>query len=299
MARDGRRIPIEDSAAPIKDVAGNVAGVVLVFHDVTEKRRERNRLVQLNRTLKAHSRSDQALLHATDEASYLAEVCRIIVEDCGHAMVWVGFREYDESCSVRPAAYSGFEEGYLETLGSHLGRYRARPRTYRHGHSYRDRVHVPQHAARDPAFLPWREQAMKRGYASSIVLPLMDNGRHSEPLPFILANRTRSRRDEVKLLTEIAGDLAYGLTVLRLRADHMQAEHILRESESRLRTLAITCPRLYCSGTATTRTGNHFLAFLSAASRRLPTSPLPNSWPMPGLFRNRSLLKNTIDWPLR
>lgn len=38
-ARDGRQIPIEDSAAPILDAQGNTTGVVLVFHDVTEKRR--------------------------------------------------------------------------------------------------------------------------------------------------------------------------------------------------------------------------------------------------------------------
>jgi len=37
--RDGREISIEDSAAPIKDSAGNAFGVILVFHDVTEKRR--------------------------------------------------------------------------------------------------------------------------------------------------------------------------------------------------------------------------------------------------------------------
>jgi len=39
VARDGREIPIEDSAAPIRDSAGNAIGVVLVFHDVTERRR--------------------------------------------------------------------------------------------------------------------------------------------------------------------------------------------------------------------------------------------------------------------
>ena len=38
ISRCGREIPIEDSAAPIKDSAGNVSGVVLVFHDVTERR---------------------------------------------------------------------------------------------------------------------------------------------------------------------------------------------------------------------------------------------------------------------
>ena len=39
IARDGRRIPVEDSAAPIRDAHGSISGVVLVFHDVTEKRR--------------------------------------------------------------------------------------------------------------------------------------------------------------------------------------------------------------------------------------------------------------------
>ncbi|OPY77935.1 MAG: Blue-light-activated protein [Syntrophorhabdus sp. PtaU1.Bin153] len=39
ITRQGREIPIEDSAAPIKDSEGNVSGVVLVFHDGTEKRR--------------------------------------------------------------------------------------------------------------------------------------------------------------------------------------------------------------------------------------------------------------------
>lgn len=38
IARDGRSIPIEDSAAPIRNSDGELLGVVLVFHDVTEKR---------------------------------------------------------------------------------------------------------------------------------------------------------------------------------------------------------------------------------------------------------------------
>ena len=37
--KDGREIPIEDSAAPILDNTGKVIGVVLVFHDVSEKQR--------------------------------------------------------------------------------------------------------------------------------------------------------------------------------------------------------------------------------------------------------------------
>jgi PAS domain S-box-containing protein len=39
LAKDGREIPIDDSAAPIRDQNGPIFGVVLVFRDVTEQRR--------------------------------------------------------------------------------------------------------------------------------------------------------------------------------------------------------------------------------------------------------------------
>lgn len=39
VARDGRERPIDDSAAPIRDESGRIVGVVLVFRDVTERRR--------------------------------------------------------------------------------------------------------------------------------------------------------------------------------------------------------------------------------------------------------------------
>jgi PAS domain S-box-containing protein len=37
-AKDGRRIPIDDSAAPIREPGGKVTGVVMVFRDVTERK---------------------------------------------------------------------------------------------------------------------------------------------------------------------------------------------------------------------------------------------------------------------
>jgi PAS domain S-box-containing protein len=39
VTREGHEVPIEDCAAPIRDTAGKQVGAVLVFHDVTERRR--------------------------------------------------------------------------------------------------------------------------------------------------------------------------------------------------------------------------------------------------------------------
>ncbi|MHB0935434.1 MAG: PocR ligand-binding domain-containing protein [Armatimonadota bacterium] len=69
VTKDGREIPIEDSAAPITDSAGHVAGVVLVFHDVTEKRRAADALGRSEDRLKRA----QAIAHLGSWELDLAE----------------------------------------------------------------------------------------------------------------------------------------------------------------------------------------------------------------------------------
>jgi PAS domain S-box-containing protein len=44
VARDGRERPVDDSAAPIRDAAGNVIGVVVVFRDVGARKQVEERL---------------------------------------------------------------------------------------------------------------------------------------------------------------------------------------------------------------------------------------------------------------
>ena len=51
IARDGRERAIDDSAAPIRDENGEISGVVMVFHDVTEQRRKDSALRESNRLL--------------------------------------------------------------------------------------------------------------------------------------------------------------------------------------------------------------------------------------------------------
>jgi PAS domain S-box-containing protein len=49
VGRNGRAIAIEDSAAPIRDTRGNIVGVVLVFHDVSERRLNEQALREADR----------------------------------------------------------------------------------------------------------------------------------------------------------------------------------------------------------------------------------------------------------
>jgi PAS domain S-box-containing protein len=185
--------------------------------DITEQRQREEQLQKLNRALKAHSKSDQVLMRAKDEAEYLQAVCRIVVEDCGHAMVWIGFAEEDEAKTVRPVASAGFEAGYLETLNlTWADTERGRGPT---GTAIRTgKPWVCANMGTDPRFVPWRQEALKRGFASSLVLPLLAEARAFGALTLYSKQPDTFPEDEVKLLAKLADDLAYCVGALRLRA---------------------------------------------------------------------------------
>jgi light-regulated signal transduction histidine kinase (bacteriophytochrome) len=75
-AKDGRRIPIDDSAAPIRDAAGNITGVVLVFRDITERKKAEEAVQQ---SLEELRRSNEDLNQFAFAASHdLQEPLRMI-----------------------------------------------------------------------------------------------------------------------------------------------------------------------------------------------------------------------------
>ena len=51
IARDGTEIPIDDSAAPIRDDKGNITGIVLIFYDVSERKRAERELAKYRQHL--------------------------------------------------------------------------------------------------------------------------------------------------------------------------------------------------------------------------------------------------------
>ncbi len=57
IARNGNEIPIDDSAAPIKDDRGDMLGVILVFRDITEREEAERKLTQQADDLKTLAES--------------------------------------------------------------------------------------------------------------------------------------------------------------------------------------------------------------------------------------------------
>jgi signal transduction histidine kinase len=179
--------------------------------------RDAKQLLKLNRAHRALSTSNQVLVHARDEEGLLQEICRVIVEVAGYRMCWVGRVEHDEAKTVRPIAVAGHEEGYLTTVNvTWSDTERGCGPT---GTAIRTgRPSVQQGVAIAPTFAPWRAEALKRGYASMIAVPLCLDGRMFGALNIYASEAEAFDEDAVRLLVELAADLAYGITSLRTRA---------------------------------------------------------------------------------
>lgn len=65
-AKDGRVLPIDNSVAPIQDAAGNIAGVVLVFRDMTERK-------QSEEALRRAVEFDEAVMNNMGEGLYTVD----------------------------------------------------------------------------------------------------------------------------------------------------------------------------------------------------------------------------------
>ena len=129
-------------------------------------------------------------------------------------MVWVGYAQSDEQKSVRPAAHGGVEKGYLEQVDiTHENDPRGRGPT---GTCIReDRVVIGEDFETDPSLSPWRQQALKRGYRSSIALPLRAEGYAFGALTIYAAQPSAFDAQKVEILKELADNLAHGVMAIR------------------------------------------------------------------------------------
>ena len=121
------------------------------------------------------------------------------------------------------SAYSGFEQGYLETLRiTWADTERGRGPT---GTAIRTgQPSICRDMLTDPAFAPWRAEALKRGYASSAVVPLLAGSRAFGAITIYSKEPDAFSEDEVKLLTQLADDVSFCLRTLRLQVAKAQAD---------------------------------------------------------------------------
>ena len=194
-------------------------------------------LQRANRALRVISEFNQRLVRADKEQELLDVICRILVKIGQYRFAWVGFARQDRAGTVQPVAQFGFEDDYLEKI-----KISWRDNRYGRGPTGRairgKKPAVSRNILTDPNFAPWRKEAIMRGYASSIALPLVQENLVLGALNIYAKEPEAFDADEVKLLTELANDLTFGILSLRGRREKEETQKKLQESEEKFRSLA-------------------------------------------------------------
>jgi len=225
------------SISPLCDAAGEVCNFVGVQYDITQRKQTEKRLAQVNRDLQTRYRFSEILASATGEITTLHQLCQVMVDEAGYRLAWVGFIDQGASKRVVPVAQHGFEMGFPEQLESSWDEDSPSGQGPA-GHAVRSGMfQISQDVQHDLNYKPWREEALKRGIASSIALPLEENGTLFGILNLYSSLRNTFDETEVQLLTGLTQHMSEGIRRLREMEKRRKAERDLAQSEQRFRAL--------------------------------------------------------------
>lgn len=235
---EGIRVPTLSEKEYLIALSSHLAVTLDRIHLLDQRRKAEKSLLRLNRELRAISNCNQALLRADDEETLLNEICNLICNEAGYKLAWVGYAEDDDAKTIRPVAWAGFESGYVADLKLSWSDETTQGRgpagiTIRTG----EIVCVADFAS-DKLMEPWRESALKRGYRSGIALPLKDT--NAVPFGALLIYSSEANvitPDEIRLMDELANDLAFGIITIRTRAERKRVENELELHRDHLQEL--------------------------------------------------------------
>ena len=182
---------------------------------------------RLSRALRMLSDCNRALIRATSEEALLCELCRLLVEEGGYLIAWVGYAENDTAKSIRPMAQVGLPADFFQQFtltwadGPH-GRGPA-PRAIR-----QRTPQISHDIQNDPTVAHLRADSQRRGYESLIALPFTLNGNAVGMLALHSVRPNAFDTGETALLQDLVDDLAFGIDALRARAGIAHLSRLLR-----------------------------------------------------------------------
>jgi len=197
--------------------------------EIAKRRNAEMAQYRVNRALKTLTSCNQVLVQVKSEEELMERICRILVDVGEYPFAWVGFAEDDAQKTVHPMATSGLDHSILSHSLSWGDNERGRGPT---GSAIRTgTMSLVRHIATNPAFKPWRDDALRLGYLSCISLPLALDGRVFGAIAIYAREPDAFDAEEISLLKELASDLAYGILSLRRQAENKNLERLLRHAQ--------------------------------------------------------------------
>ena len=200
----------------------DVRGILVSSTDVS--RRE-----NLSQALRTLSECNEVLVHATDEASLITNICRSIVQTSEYMLAWVGYVDQDTEQSVRFVAAHGATEflaGLRVSWGDNEFGHGVTGDAIREGTT--QVINDIRHSSR---CLVWHQRISEMDVRAACAFPLVVGGVTVGALSIYSRDNGTFDVGEVELLSKLADNLAYGIARIRDAERLAHNESHLREAE--------------------------------------------------------------------
>jgi putative methionine-R-sulfoxide reductase with GAF domain len=194
---------------------------LLTAHDVDvrfNKKSDKGLRSREIRVLEVLTSCNRALTQANTETELLEMVCQSLVNVGKYDFAWIGLAERDQDKTLKPMAQAGKGQIYTRLMPISWGESEVGPspigRAIRTG-----QVQLIQRPGGDPQFALGFDQAGSDSLSTEIVLPLTVDGQVCGAI-HIGSNQIDSFDElEKTMLTNMAGDIAFGLNALKIRIE--------------------------------------------------------------------------------
>ena len=203
--------------------------------EIVQRKRAEERVKHLNLVLRAIRTVNRLIITEKERDRLLKGACEILIKVREYKFAWIGLIEEGHK-RVLPAAQTGFEEGYLDSVritwdDTETGKGPT-------GTAIKTKQpSLMKNIPEDPRYEPWREEALKRGYLSSAAIPLVHDQKVYGALNVYNSQRDGFNDEEIGLLVEVSSDLAFALHSIELEEKHKRAEEALVDEATRRRIL--------------------------------------------------------------
>lgn len=222
------------SLSPIRDSCGTIVGVMGAMEDISERKREQERIDHLNRVLNTIRNINQLIIRERDSETLIRESCRRLVVNRGYPSAMIVLTDYEG----RPVSWAmeGLAAGCAEM--SELFEKGTRPSCCDVAGKLQETLLVDERQT-VCGICPL---AIDCGDNQSLCSPLSYSGK---TYGYIIAASKKSltvSAEEYELFSETAADLAFALNVLEIEAEQKHSIAALQQSEARFRLFAELAP---------------------------------------------------------
>ena len=207
-------------AKPVRDRELRASLEMALYKHTTEER-----LHHLTQILRAVRGVNKLITQEHDAQRLVDEACQILLGTHGYRFVWVGQSAGDR---LKPLAHAGEGQTLLKQIvasatpeqGMRLpGTQAARTR----------RVVVCHDMLHDERYAPWREEVEQLHFSSTVAVPILYEQSLFGVLSVYSDRPNIFGAEELDLLLELAGDIAFGLKAIDREAERKRAEEELHK----------------------------------------------------------------------